>query len=239
MTLSDIASHARFLTYSDSTSYTDAQLLINLNLWYQKTVSMILESADEADFDDNRNTDYPILTTPMIAGQRDYTMPVSEKVLKIKRLDISYDGSTYYKAEPIDAGEIPYGLGNDTTTDANFTRVAPRYDPQYNSLFIYPLPTAADVAAGGLLRVEWERQITPFTSGELTTGTVVPGFDDPFHPILSYGAAFEYATSRQQPQLAQITAQLQDYEQRLRTHYGRKELDRRLMLLPADDNSFR
>lgn len=242
MTLGDIATTARFKTNTDTTSYTDAQLLININVWYQKAVSMILESMDESDFDDARRTNYPIQTTPLIASQRDYTLPVSEKVLKIKRVDITYNGTDYYKAEPIDTGEQDYGLGNDTNTDRNFIHELPRYDIRYNSIFIYPLPTQTDVDAGGKIRVEWERQIQEFTSSDytsvLTDSTVVPGFDDPFHGILSTGAAYEYAVAKQLPQLAQLAPELADWEQRIKTHYGRKELDRRLTLQPYYDDTF-
>lgn len=222
---------------ADTVSYPDANLLIDINIWYQKIVSMILESMDEQDFDDMRKTDYPIKTTPMMAGQRDYSIPVSEKVLKIKRVDLSYDGVHYYKANPIDDGEVNYGWGNDTDIDANFSQYQPRYDPKYNSLFIYPTGVA-----NGVVRVEWERNVTPFTSSDytsvITDSTVVPGFDDPFHPMLAAGPAWEFAVQRQLPQMAQLTTSLQDWELRLRAAYGKKNLDRELSLGVYQDDSY-
>lgn len=238
MTLGDIATKARSLTNTDTSSYTDANLLIDINIWYQKVVSMILESADDQDFDDARKTDYPIKTIPFSAAIRDYSIPVSEKVLKIKRVDVSWDGgTTFYRSTPIDDGEIDYGLGNDAQTDANFIQQVPRHDIKYNSIFIYPMPSATDVANGAKMRVEWERQVTPFAVSDytsvLTDSTVVPGFDDPFHPMLAYGGAAEYSLTRSLPQLSAIASALQDWELRLRTHYGRKDLDRQLALSPA------
>jgi hypothetical protein len=237
MTLGDIATKARFLTNTDTNSYPDANLLIDINLWYQKVVSMILESVDESDFDDARRTNYPIQTTPMIAGQRDYTMPVSEKVLKIKRLDVTYDGTNWFRATPFDDGENIWGMGNDTLTDQHFIQGAPRYDVKYNSFWLYPMPSANDVAAGGSIRVEWSRQIQPFTSSDytsvLTDSTDVPGYDDPFHPMLAEGAALEYSRARQLPQMQELTQSLADWETRLRQAYGRKDLDRMFRLGPA------
>lgn len=239
MTLSDIATTARFLTNSDSTSYTDAQLLINTNTWYQKIVSMIFESQDESDFDDARNTDYPIETTPMVAAQRDYSIPVSNAVLKIKRVDLTYDGTNWYRAYPIDDGSVTYDMGaNSAITDQNFIKQNPRYDVKYNSVFIYPAPVTADVTAGGSIRIEWERNVTPFTSAELTAGTVVPGFDAPFHPMLAQGAAYDYAFARQLPQLAQLQQSLQDWEVRLRQAYSRKLLDRTFQLKSGYDDGY-
>lgn len=241
MTLGDIALKARTLTNTDTSSYTDALLLIDINVWLQKVASIIFDSQDDSDFDDQRKTDYPIETTPMIAGQRDYSFGVSEKVLKYKRVDVSYDNVNFYRAEPIDDGTIPYGLGSDTQTDQYFSRAQPRYDVKYGSIWLYPAPTASDVAAGGVIRAEWERNIQPFLVSDytsvLTDSTVVPGFDDPYHPILAYGAAFEYATAKNLPQLATIQPQLQDWEARLRGAYGRKDLDVRIALQSAYDNS--
>lgn len=229
MTLGDIAIYARNLVDADSVSWTDANLLIGLNVAYQKVVSMILESADESDFDDARKTDYPIKTTPLAANQRDYSIPVSEKVTKIKRVDITYDGTNWYKSEPIDDGAVNYDMGaNQTITDQNFIQSAPRHDVKYNSIWIYPAPTSSI----GSIRIEWERQVTEFTGAELTAGTVVPGFDDPFHPMICYIAAYDFAMYRQLPQLQQLQTSMVDWEARLRQHYGRKELDRRLSLSP-------
>lgn len=242
MTLGDVAVKARALVHGDTTNYPDANLLIDINVWYQKVVSMILESIDETDFDDARNTTYPIKTTSMVANQRDYPMPVSDKVLKIKRVDITYDGTHYYKAEPIDEGEMAFGVGNDTDVDANFSQVAPRYRIAYNACFIYPQPTATDVANGGKIRMEQVRQITPFVVADytavLTDSTVVPGFDDPFHIMLAYGPAWEFAVANELPNIQFLQNQINDNEARLREHYGRKEQDRRLQL-KADYRSYK
>lgn len=250
MTLGDVATKARFITNTDTTSWPDSQLLIDINIWYHKVVSMILESMDEADFDDARRTNYPIQTTPLIANQRDYTMPVSEKVLKIKRVDLSWDnGATWYRATPFDSGVLSTGIGftnassTDVNLDQNFIQSAPRYDLAYNAIWVFPMPLAADVTNGALMRVEWERQIQVFTTSDyssvITDSTVVPGFDDPFHIMLAYGAAFEYATARQLPEVAQISSKLQEDEMRLKQHYGRKDLDRTLVLKPTDIISYR
>lgn len=240
MTLGDVATKARALTHSDTSSYTAANLLIDINIWYQFAVDMIFESQDDSDFDDQRNTTYPILTTPLVAGQRDYSMPVSNQVLKIKRVDITYDGSTYFRATPFDDGVPQWGMGNPTMEDANMIKAAPRYDIKYNSLFIYPLAQASDVSAGAQIRIEWERNITPFTTADYTIdpsdSTVILGFDAPFHPIVAYGAGYEFANANNLPQLQNIKNDLDRIETRLRTAYGRKDLDTLLALRPAYDS---
>jgi hypothetical protein len=242
MTLGDVANKARALTHTDTTSYTAANLLIDINIWYQKVVSMILESQDEADFDDARNTDYPVVTTPMVAGQRDYAIPVSENVLKIKRVDVTYDNSNWYRATPTDSGTIDFGQGNTTNEDANYIQQAPEYDVKYNSVWVYPEASATDVSAGAKIRVEWERSITPFTSADYTTdpndSTVVLGFDAPLHAIVSDGAAFEKAKADNLPNLQVLAQGLVDWEGRVRSHYGKKQIDRQLAMGMVYDDNF-
>lgn len=244
-TLGDVATKARSLTHTDTTSYTDANLLIDINLWYQKVADMILGSQDDSDFDDNRNTTYPIETTPMQANVRDYLVPVSEKMLKLKRVDVTWDGTNWYRAEPFDSGTFATGMGfsnassTDAGFDANFDKLNPRYDYAYSAIWIMPMPTAADVTNGGKIRAEWQRNVTPFTASDytsvLTDSTVVPGFDPSFHLILAYGAAREKALSDLLPQKDDILRDLADFETRIRAAYGRKALDTR-MTLQADIN---
>ncbi len=242
MTLGAIAQKARKLTNTtgDLTAYSDSDLLIDINIWYQKVASMIFESQDNSDFDDQRAADYPVVYTPMIANQRDYPITVAERMLKLKRVDICYDGVNSYQAKSFDTGSYPFGIKFDnaspidTEFDKNFIKESPGYDYSYNSIWIAPMPVAVDVAAGGVIRSEWERSVAPFTTGDyssfITDSTVIPGFDLPFHPILAYGAAWEFAVSKQLPQLAQIEKEKMEWEQRIRTAYGRKDLDMRLNL---------
>lgn len=239
MTIGDIATKARAITHSDSVSYTDANLLIDINIWYQKVASMILESQDDTDFDDARDTTYPIATTPMVANQRDYPIGVAQRMLKVKRVDTTYDGTNWFRANSIDTGVIGWGISYDQTSqidptlDQNFSAVSPMYDIAYNSIWLFPMPVTANVTAGGTIRMEWERNVVPFTGAELTTGTAIPGFDAPFQPILAWGAAFEFASANNLPQLQMIAQQCADYESRLRIAYSRKELDTIMMLAPA------
>lgn len=242
MTLGEINTKVLSLTHADTSSYPDATMLIDINMWYQKITDMIFESQDDTDFDDQRNTTYPILTTPLVAGQRDYSMPVSNQVQKIKRIDITYDGTNYFRATPFDDGVPQWGMGNPTMEDANMIKQAPRYDIKYNSIFVYPLAIASDVSAGAQIRIEWERSVTPFSqtadynAAAMSTSVSVPGIDLPWQPMLAYGAAYEFANANNLPQLQNIKGDLQDWEARLRMAYGRKDLDTMYALRPAYDS---
>lgn len=241
MTLSEISTKITELTGQSTVAYPNANRLININIWGQKVVSMILDSQDESDFDDQRRTDYPVLTTPLTTN-RDYTIPVSEKVLKIKDVSISYDGTNVYRASPFDvsASEFPITPSASTTAnslvDSYFSKTSPSYDIKYNSVFIYPVASSSDVSGGGFIVFEWFREFQEFTLAELTTGTEVPGFDSTFHAILAYGAAYEWAFAKSLPAAPRILQGLQEWENRLRKQYSSKQLDRNYRLTSSQDN---
>lgn len=259
MTLGEINTKVLALIHSDSTLYTDPIMLIDINMWYEKIVSMILESQDDTNFDDNRNTNYPVATRLLVAGQRDYAFNTAAWTLagregaaglanqtllplKIKRLDITYDGTNWFRATPFDDGVPFWGFGNATNEDSNFIQQAPSYGVKYNSLFVYPLATASNVTSGAKMRVEFERAVTVFSqaadypAAAMSTSTTVPGIDLPFHPMIAYGAAYEWANANNLPQLQNIKNDLVDWEARLRQAYGRKDLDTVMSLQPAYDN---
>ena len=56
-----------------------------INSRYHQVVTMILHSQNSWDYDDINHTDFPILTTNLVANQPDYSLPASEKILKLKR----------------------------------------------------------------------------------------------------------------------------------------------------------
>ena len=141
MTLSDISAKITSLTNADTNQYANSDRLIDINIWLQKVVGMILDAQDETDYDDPRRTDFPIKTTPLTTN-RDYAIPVSEKFLKLKSLSIAWDGVTSYRATPVEFSDS--GIGNsisgdatqDAKIDGNYSRVNPAYDVKYNSIFI-------------------------------------------------------------------------------------------------------
>lgn len=222
--------------------YPAAQRLIDVNNAYHKVASMIFDSQDESDYDDPNYTDFPILTTPLVASQRDYSIPTSEKVVSIKNISVSYDGTNFYKAVPIDWGETqleiaPATSGAETTIDSYFTKQNPRYDYKYNSIFLYPRASAEDVANGGKIIIEWTREADPFTSGQVTTGTREPGFDSAFHVLLAYYPAIEWAMAKGKQSLVNnLVPMAQDLEARLRRQYGKKVRDRRMQLTSMTKN---
>lgn len=220
-----------------------------INGRYHQVITMILDSQDDWDFDDNTITStYPIATRPLVAGQRDYTFPQASSSwqligreggaaassaainpLKIKRIDITYDGTNYYRAEAFDAQASGLGLGNDTITDQRFDKTAPKVDVRDNAAWIYPLANASDVSAGAKIRVEFQREPTEFTAASTTAE---PGIDEAWHRMIAIGASWDFARAKGLAAEKSLAAQYLEYEQRLRRYYGTKNENSPRILTP-------
>lgn len=229
MTLAQIQQKVYNLTDSNAGNYPNAQMLVDINSWYQRIVNVILRSQDDWDFDDANAQNYPILTSDLVANQQDYPLPVG--CLKVKRLELSYDGVTPYKAEPIDVNFISKGTSPTLIQQwANANR--PYYDLLSNSIFLYPVPIANTSGNTGM-KLWVAREITEFTSGDLSTGTAAPGFDPNFHMVLAYGVAHDRAIAKGLANKADIKEELSELLQELSTYYGNKDEDMTWSIEPA------
>jgi hypothetical protein len=230
MILSQIVQKIYNLTDSNSGNYTAAQMLPDINSWYQRIVNVILRSQDDWEFDDSNKTDYPILTGDLVANQQSYVLPAG--CLRIQRLELSYDGSiTFYKAEPIDVSMISKGTQPAQILQwANVNR--PYYDIRYSSIFLYPIPTVTTTGSTGM-KIWINRNITEFTSSDLSTGTASPGFDPNFHMLLAYGVAHDRAIAKSLANADRIDKELDKLMSELSTYYGNKDEDMAWSIQPA------
>ena len=220
MTIDEISDKLTSLTGYSTDRYTAEERRVDWNIWLDKVSTMVMESMDEDDYDDPNHGDDPIYTANLVASQQDYSFPTG--LAEIKRMEVKLDGSNWYKAEPLDVNQI--SKATDTTSIANtFHTSKPGYDTQYNSFFLYPIPQT-NVTGG--VKIWVTRAPEEFSTSDVTTGTKEPGFYRAFHPILAYGPAWEVAQRDRLPNVNELAVMLQDYEQRLRRFYGKRQKDR-------------
>lgn len=190
-------------------------------------ITAIFESQDDWDWDDTGTTDgssptqstYPVMTASLIANQRDYTFPLSLALLKDLRVDISYDGTNYYRALPIETREMNIGLGNDTVTDNNYILTSPRYELRANSFWIYPRATIST----GTLRVEYLREPVEYVYNN-TANT--PGIETAWQPLLPLDASITWCMTNNPGLVAGLQGKYADLEGRMKRFYSRKDEDR-------------
>ena len=205
---------------------------VHINNAERDVVREILLAQDDFDWDDSNRTNFPIGTFPLTTN-RDYNLPSSLGFLKLKRVDISYDGVNYVKAEPVDSAQIPSGLGNDDTVDGFYSRQFPRYDAKANGFWLYPRATASDVSAGAKARIEFVRAIDPFA---YTDTTQEPGIDENFHELIAIGASLKYAVTKDAEKAKNLKVLYDEGIKALGVYYSQKDRDAQLVLNPEIPN---
>lgn len=243
MTLGDINSKITFFTSADTTAtgYANADRLISINNFKDDIVTAILQSMDDWDFDDYTiNTTYPVAIRSMVANQPDYKFSTASwalmgvegaanasnaaiRPLKIKRVEVSYDnGNTWYKAEPMDINQKSSD-SIEATINNRFQTTQPYYDMAYNGIFLYPVPIANSTSG---IKIWFDRSATDYVLSDLTTGTLIPGFDSNFHKILAYGPAMEFAMANTKDNADRLEKKLEQFVAEMKAFYGNKDVDR-------------
>lgn len=190
MTIADINTLTRYLCDADTTNYTAANLLITVNNAYEEVITKILKADGRWQWDDDNQTDFPIATTLLVSGQKDYQFDAT--MLEVEGVEVLDVNGNYYPLTPIDIDDIK-AQGLDITNYQSTSGKPAEYDLSGNSIVLYPAPDAGvsvTLAAG--LKVRFKRGPALFTSAEVTTGTKAPGFASVFHEVLAYKAAIPY-----------------------------------------------
>lgn len=161
------------------------------NQWNKIGFSYAIMAFKSADADDPNYTTAPTGTFAGVSATRDYNVDPALLMLKIKQVNISYDGTNYYPAMPFDDNERRDLAINDPNIDTHFTLTRPYYDEIANGFKIFPKFTATQVSAGAKVYIEFFRAPREFsTSG---TDSYSTGFDLQFAHFPALGASYEYA----------------------------------------------
>jgi len=222
-TISTLQDQVRYLSNTNSADYSDADIRTNLTRWAHLFTTEILDSMDMWDFQGE------ISTANLVANQNEYVFPID--VLKIKRVEVSYDGTNWYKADFFDVSQKGGALSGNEIND--FTQVEPKVEAYDQSLFLYPTPTSA-VTAG--LKIWYSEELVgKDTDGDDITSfsadTDKPNIRDAFQRGLVWGAVQDYATKIGNLDLVSVAdASIEKVILRMREFYGKRVQDNKLIM---------
>lgn len=215
----------------------DTTLLKKITAYVNEEVlqltSDIMTLQDSFDWDDPYKTDFPIATTPLIAGQRDYQFD-NLSFLRLKRVDVTYDGTNWVRATPLDSRSFPYGLGNDDLVDQKFSTSEPYYDPKSFGFWLYPRASAAQVTAGAKARIEYSRAHNEYA---YTDTTKEPPIDRPFHDLIAIGVALRFPNTPDK-QYQKLSIRYAEMRERMIQHYSKRNEDEQLTWTSYQINNY-
>lgn len=233
MTPQKMAEFVRFKTRTNTTTLTNADLIILANQRKDRLVLQALE-ADE---------DLFLVPTylNLVANQREYPLH-TDMLSRIKRVEAKLDGSSYVKLYEFDLPQHKHPISTEADITAYFGNNENEafFDIMRNSIWIYS-GTITNVTNG--LRI-WLNTIVPdITSMESTTDmsidptTTTHGIPRALHHVLADGIVIDWKDSREKP--IPLNEREQNYDMDVRkaiSSLKRGNYDRETIgIIPTDD----
>jgi hypothetical protein len=212
MTLSQIQNRIYRLTKTNSTSYPNSLMLDDINIAYERVASLILQLDSRWIWDDNNQTTIPIATTNIVSSQQTYELATTH--LKINRVEIAVD-TTGLRWETLDVYDMKDEYLSLTQQSLN-SGIPYRYAQIGSNLFLDPIP---NYSYSNGLKVYFQRGPLLFTSGNLTTGTIIPGFNSLYHDLIPLWVAYDFSLIHGKKNTNQIMLEIQRKEKTLRDNY--------------------
>ncbi len=210
-----------FLTGGNSTSFPDAQVIVEANNALDRVSSLIMQADGRWQWDDQNQTDLPIATTTLTASQQDYTLAVTHN--QIVRAEVKDNASTptWHKLTPIDQADV---FDQSLTSFMSTVGLPTYYDKIGNSFFLYPAPSYTQAAS---LKVWFKRPPSYFLTSDTTKS---PGFNSLYHELIPLWVAYNFAVANGKGNANALMEQIQLKEDALKEDYALRDKDDRLQL---------
>lgn len=217
---------------SDNSSYPLADKTADINLALDKALSLIFKSSGRWQFDDSNHTDYPIIMTNLVSGQRDYSFVTDEQgnlILDIYKVMVKNESGLYQEIYPVDqqSDEDMAGFYD----GQNITGIPNRYDKTANGIFLDAIPSYNSTNG---IKIFINRESTYFTVADTTKK---PGFAGLFHEYLALRPSYQYAYRNSLPATVTLRNELEKMELDIKQYYRDRSKDEVPVLTSETINS--
>lgn len=195
MTPAEFATHVRFMTRTNSTTFTDAEILALMKIRQDELSKDILDADED------------ILLIPqytsLVADQREYPLP-QDMLASIKRVEAKLDGTNWIKLNEMDIVSISYSLLTESEITQNFNNQegGAFFDLTRKSLYIYS-GTITAVTDGLKVWVNtWPTAIGDLSATDDMSqdpSTTTHGIPRELHEIWARGVIIDWKGSRENP----------------------------------------
>ena len=209
----------RGLISGDSNLLKDFTADVNVAL--DDYLNLAIKSSGNWQFDDSNQTDYPMIKTNLISGQRSYVFTVDETdnlILDIYRVMVADSAGVFKEISPID--QQTYGSNTTSFYDGkNNTGKPETYDKTANGIFLDPIP---NYSLTNGLKIFINRETTYFTSSATTKKPGVPGIH---HKYFYLKPALEYVRRNSLGNYSALSNQVSLLEEEIKKYFGLREKD--------------
>ena len=195
MTPLEFKNRVRFMTRTNSTSFTDNDILALMKVRQTKIAKAILKADED------------ILLIPqytdLVADQREYALP-ADMLSSIKRVEAKLDASDFIELNEFDVTTYTGTINTESDIIQNFSNLEGNafFDLSRNSLTIYSGTITAVTAGLKILVNTWPSAITDLTSVidmSVDPSTTTHGIPRTMHEIWCRGVIIDWKSSREKP----------------------------------------
>jgi len=209
-----------------------AQFTGDLNIAKDKALAIIFEVGGTWNFDDSNHTDYPIITTNLVSGQRDYSFTVdgtSNLILDIYKVVVADSAGVFHEIYPADQ-QTKYS--DPAYYDGLNTGGQPiTYDKTANGIFLNPIP---NYNYSGGLKVYINREGSYYVTTDTTKRSGIAGLFDPYLPL---HASYFYCMRNQIKAKNDLKGEMLEMEEAIKNYYKAREKDAPKVMRPRINNS--
>lgn len=214
------------------TSYPIADKTRDINLALDEVLSIIFEVGGTWQFDDTNHSDYPIITTDIISGQRDYTFVSDDAgnlILDVFRVQVADENGLFVDITPVDVSgkDAPASFTDGLDTDGQPNA----YDKLANGIFLDPIPNYNRTDG---LKVYINREGSYFASSDTTKK---PGFAGLFHEYLALRPSYYYALRNSLPNVKVLKQEMLEMRNAIMEYYKLREKDVQKTLSPRRNHA--
>lgn len=233
LTFSQILSTIDRNCKTSTASYSLADKTADINMALDSALSIIFKAGGTWQFDDSNHTDYPIITTNLVSGQRDYAFVTDEQgnlILDIYKVLIAQPDGTFKEITPVDVQSDKDGVsGFFNGLDAQGT--PNKYDKTANAIFLDSIPNYS-ITNG--VKIYINRESTYFLTSDTTKKA---GFAGTLHEYLALRPSYQYAYRNSLPNVALLQTEMLLMEKKIDEYYGKREKDVVKRLKPNVENN--
>jgi len=213
---------------STSTSYTTAKKVRDVNLAVDKFLGLAIQADGKWQVDDSAHTKDPILTTNLVASQRDYHFTVDEQsnyILDIFRVMVADENGRFYDLETADQQSKGYkSLG--FVDGQNLTGKPTKYDKTGNGIFLDVIPSYSYTNG---LKLFINREAYQFKT---TDTALVPGFCPLFHEYFAIRPSYQFAYRKGLKNTADLRLEMLLMEDQITEYYSKRSKDEPTQIIP-------
>jgi hypothetical protein len=205
-----------------------AQFTGDVNLAVDQVFHIAFQAGGTWQFDDSNHTDYPIITTNIVSGQRDYSFTSDSNgnlILDVYKVFVADSTGLFSEVLPVD---VQSGAPSNYTDGLNTGGNPNTYDKTANSIFLDPIPNY-NYTAG--LKVYINREGSYFAT---TDTTKKAGFAGLYHEYLALRPSYFYCLRNKIFDLAErYKREMMEMEEAIADYYKARERDVQKTLIGA------